>query len=341
MNTPDYNAISDRLQKSLYDCFWDQPNVRYMAYFPKSETDRYMYWWLAHALDVLVDGYERTGDKSYLEQADILIKGIIAGNGGTLLNNWYDDMEWLALSMLRLWDITKDESLKKRIDFLWTDIKTAWNDNCGGGMAWRKNQLDYKNTPANAPAAILALRLYQHFENPDDLEWGKRIFHWNRDNLMDHETFYVYDGMNREGDMKIDLDWDFSYCQGTMIGAAVELYRIEGNAADLALAENIAKATMTRVAAPNRGIMPYEGKDDCGLFRGIFFRYLSELSETSEDDQFATFIKQNANAIAEQGISALGLVGGKWFIAPKSGETVDLAQHLSGIMVLEMAAKAN
>ncbi len=30
-----------------------------------------------------------------------------------------------------------------------------------GGFAWKRTQLDYKNTPVNAPIIILALRLYQ------------------------------------------------------------------------------------------------------------------------------------------------------------------------------------
>ena len=89
-------------------------------------------------------------------------------------------------------------------------------------MAWKKDQLHYKNTPANAPAAIIAFRLYQRFGKKEDLEWGEKIFTWNRDQLMDPETCFVWDGMNREGDGKIDKEWKFTYCQGVMLGAALE-----------------------------------------------------------------------------------------------------------------------
>ncbi len=337
MENRDYGASANALQRSLRDAFWNPSELRYNQCAPKAAEDRYMYWWLAHAIDALLDGYHRTGDVALIRQAELTLAGVVAGNGGTLLNNWYDDMEWLALAMLRLWDVTQDEALLERIRFLWSDIKTAWNGHCGGGMAWKKDQPDYKNTPANAPAAILALRLHQRFGGDEDLAWGRRIFAWNRDNLMDLNTFYVYDGMNRLGDGQIDFDWDFSYCQGTMIGAALELWRITGRADELDLALCIARATMARVAAPNGGIMPYEGKDDCGLFRGIFFRYLADLAEATRVADLSAFIVANAGAIIDRGTSASGLVGGDWLNAPKPTDTVDLAQHLSGLMTVEMA----
>ena len=331
-------AAADLAQEALRDKFWDPGDVIMRHRLPHDRTERFSYWWQAHVLDTLLDGYLRTQDESLMDLIEKDLKGTIAKNSGTLLNNWYDDMEWMALALLRLWDVTKDESYKKRVDFLWRDIKTAWNDQMGGGMAWRKDQTDYKNTPANAPAAILAFRLYERFGNEDDLAWGKKIFEWNRDNLMDPETFYVYDGMNREGDGKIDYGWAFTYNQGVMIGAAVEYYRITGDPAQLQLALNIAKDSKRRFSDANGGVIPYEGPDDCGLFRGIFFRYLAELIKEAPNETFLKeMLASNALAVLEKGMSDSGLIGGDWESLP--GEKVDLAQHLSGVMLLEMAAK--
>jgi predicted alpha-1,6-mannanase (GH76 family) len=333
------NEAADRAQNALTVAFWDAGDVLFRHRLPHDRTERFCYWWHAHAIDALLDGYLRTRDQRYMDLIQKELKGTIAHNGGTILNNWYDDMEWMALALLRLWDETKEDTYKKRVDILWQDIKTAWNDEMGGGMAWRKNQLDYKNTPANAPAAILAFRLYERFGNEDDLDWGKKIFEWNRDNLMDPETFYVWDGMNRTGDGTIDYEWAFTYNQGVMIGAAVEYYRIMGDKAQLDLARNIAYESKRRFGDPHGGIFPYEGKDDCGLFRGIFFRYLAELiKEAPEETELYDMLMTNAKSIAEKGMSDTGVIGGYWDSNP--GETVDLAQHLSGVMVLEMAAQA-
>ena len=329
---------ADRAQKALLEQFWDAGDVIFRHRLPHDRAERFSYWWQAHAIDALLDGYLRTKDPAYMELIQKELKGTIAHNGGTILNNWYDDMEWMALALLRLWDETKEDSYKKRVDILWRDIQSAWNGYMGGGMAWRKDQLDYKNTPANAPAAILAFRLYQRFGNEDDLAWGKKIFQWNRDNLMDPETFYVWDGMNRMGDGKIDYDWAFTYNQGVMIGAAVEYYRITGDKQHLNLAVNIAQESKRRFGDPNGGVFPYEGKDDCGLFRGIFFRYLAELlMEAPEETELYDMLLKNAQSVAGKGMSDTGVIGGHWDKQP--GEQVDLAQHLSGVMVLEMAAK--
>ncbi len=330
---------ADRAQNALAAEFWDAGDVLFRHRLPHDRTERFCYWWHAHAIDALLDGYLRTKDEKYMELIQKELKGTVAHNGGTILNNWYDDMEWMALALLRLWDETQEEGYKKRVNILWQDIKSAWNDEMGGGMAWRKNQLDYKNTPANAPAAILAFRLYERFGNEDDLAWGKKIFEWNRDNLMDPETYYVWDGMNRTGDGKIDYDWAFTYNQGVMIGAAVEYYRITKDKAHLNLARNIAYESKRRFGDMNGGVFPYEGQDDCGLFRGIFFRYLKELvKELPEETELYDMLLVNAKSIAEKSMSDAGVIGGTWDKQP--GEAVDLAQHLSGVMVLELAAQA-
>ncbi len=338
MNNAAVVSAADRAQSALTEQFWDAGDVIFRHRLPHDRSERFSYWWQAHAIDALLDGYLRTGDQAYMDLIQKELKGTVAHNGGTILNNWYDDMEWMALALLRMWDETREDGYKKRVDILWQDIKTAWNDRMGGGMAWRKDQLDYKNTPANAPAAILAFRLYQRFGNEDDLAWGKKIFEWNRDNLMDPDTYYVWDGMNRTGDGTIDYDWAFTYNQGVMIGAAVEYYRITGDTQHLDLAQKIAYESKRRFGDAHGGVFPYEGKDDCGLFRGIFFRYLVELlKEAPGETELKDMLYVNAAAVIEKGMSPSGVIGGYWDAQP--GDTVDLAQHLSGVMLLEMAAK--
>ena len=78
------------------------------------------------------------------------------------------------------------------------------------------------------------------------------------------------------------------------------------------------------------GIFNYEGKDDCGLFPGIYFRYLYELVTVADDcDDLKKIILKNADAVSEA-MREDGLVGGDWR-SVSAGE-IDLAQHLSGVM---------
>lgn len=328
----------DRAQDALWRCFW-QEDVQYFAHhFPVGQEENFVYWWHAHSVDALLDGYLRTKDEVYMERIRRELSGTFRKNGNTFIHNWYDDMEWFALTLLRLWDVTGDESCKTYVFEIWEDVKTAWNDHMGGGLAWQKKQLDYKNTPANAPAAILALRLYQRFHRADDLEWGRRIFDWNLQNLVDPETGFVWDGINRLGDGKIDYEWEFTYCQGVFMQAALELYRITQEQEYLDMAVRTALETKRRLSDAHGGVIPYEGPDDCGLFRGIFFRYLFELAEECPNlTGLRDMILCHAKCAASEGMNAEGLIGGDW--KKKETGTVDLAQHLSGIMVMEMAVK--
>lgn len=331
------NTVCEKTQEALWKSFWDEEKKVFANHDPVRQEENWIYWWHAHVLDALLDGYIRTGEQRYRNRFEAEYEGVWRDNGGTFLHNWYDDMEWMTLALIRAYDVTGEERYKEQAILVWKDIQTAWNDYCGGGMAWKKDQLDYKNTPANGPAAIIAFRLYQRFHQEEDLEWGKRILQWNLDHLMDRETGFIWDGMNRMGDNAIDYEWKFTYCQGVIVGAALEYYRISKDEEYLELAAKVARRAVEELA-DEEGIFPYEGPDDCGLFRGIYFRYLCELVQ--ESDAFADLgeiIRKNAAVIAEKGINEKGLVGGDW--NKKTEGTIDLAQHLSAVMTLEMAAR--
>lgn len=329
--------VCERAQYALWNRFWDNEKEVFVNHYPVKEEESWIYWWHAHALDALLDGFVRTKETYYLERFEAEYEGAFRENGGTFLHNWYDDMEWMTLALIRAFDITGEKRYIEQAVYIWNDIKTAWNDSCGGGMAWKKDQLDYKNTPANAPAAIIAFRLYQRLHREEDREWGEKILKWNLDYLMDPDTCFIWDGMNRLGDGKVDYEWKFTYCQGVVICAAMEYARITNNKEYLDLAGKVARRAVTELADAD-GIFPYEGPDDCGLFRGIYFRYVYELTqESSEYQDLKEIIKKNARVIAENGMNEDGLIGGDW--RQKSEGTIDLAQHLSAVMTLEMAAK--
>lgn len=330
------DRVCDEAQEALWKCFWDEREGVFQNHFPVKEEENWIYWWHAHVLDALLDGYVRTGDSVYLERFEREYEGTYRKNGDSFLHNWYDDMEWMALALLRAFDITGKTAYREQVMLIWEDIKTAWNDHCGGGMAWKKDQRDYKNTPANGPAAILAFRLYERFGDEQDLEWGRKILSWNLEHLMDPETCFVWDGMNRMGDGKIDYEWKFTYCQGVIVGAALAYWQIARDPGYLALAGKVARRAVVELADGD-GIFPYEGPDDCGLFRGIYFRYVCGLVEVSQEfEDLREVILKNARFLAQNGRNRDGLTGGCWERAQEG--CVDLAQHLSAVMTLEMAA---
>lgn len=335
-----WNKIADTAQTALINNYWS-PGEQYFNQNNMGNVT-FHYWWNAHALDALCDAYQRTEDEKYKTLMSELLDGIRRNNGNKFENDYYDDMEWLALSCLRAYNLTNEVKYKNTAELLWTDIKTGWSDYLGGGIAWRKSQRNYKNTPANAPASIFAARLYQLNRNPEDLEWAIKIYNWQKNMLVDPATGLVWDGINREGNNNIDKNWQFTYCQGVYIGAGVELYRITNQVAYINDAIKTANYSINDSQLSPNGLLKSEGNGDGGLFKGIFVRYLTQLItdgnlNATNRDKYVQFLKFNGETLWSKGTQKpVVLFGPLWNARPSNSS--DSSTQLSGVMLTEMLA---
>ncbi len=325
---------------SALDTFWLASQGYYSDVKQKPSDPDFHYWRNAHVIDVLLDAFERTGDSLYTQRVDRLVDGIFRANGQRWRNNYYDDMEWMALALLRASDLTGKIRYYDIARLLWQDISMGWNSSQGGGIAWKKDQRDYKNTPANMPACILAARFFQGHNNPNDFEWALKLFEWQRLHLVDPETGLVWDGINRTGDGKVDKEWKFTYCQGVYVGAAAELFRITQKEKYLEAACRTADWVVNDSLHFSRsGILRPEGTGDGGLFKGIFVRYLEQLIAIESLDperkaRYRAYLLHNASAL----VSAYGenpFLGDRWDAPQSEAIKHSLGTQLSGIMLLE------
>lgn len=327
-------------QRALVDHYWNKDADLFFSNYPnEDETGKpFNYWWQAHAIDALLDGYIRTREESYLTHVRDLLAGVLKRNSNTLHNDFYDDMEWMALALLRAYDLTGDNSFAEKSRDLWADIQMGWNDQVGGGIAWRKSQLFYKNAPANAPAIILAVRLYNRFGDEGDLQMAINIHDWMRDNLIDPATGMVWDGKNRQGDGKVDKDWRFTYCQGVYIGGCTELAEVTKDGKYTAYALQTIKNAMTSLINKQAGTLQDERGGDAGLFRGILVRYMVDFvrrnPECEDVSAITAFLVKNAETVWQKGrLHDHNLIGTTWAFEPSL--PIDLSAHLSGVMLLE------
>lgn len=334
----DWNKAADSAAVTLDQDFYDT-NAHYYHNSNRGDTT-FHYWPQAHALDVLTDAYLRTRSPRYLTRMNEWMEGVRRKNGNTFLNEYYDDMLWNALAMLRAYEVTHDKKWLSATQTLWDDIKTGWNDTMGGGIAWRKGQRYYKNTPANAPAIILAARLYRVTKRADDLDWAKRIYNWEKKTLVDVTSGLVYDGINQDNDGKLNTRWKFTYCQGVWIGGAHELYKITKDRAYLTDALKTADLSLTDPTLTTNGLMRDEGKGDGGLFKGVLVRYLTQLTlepdlDKTHRNRYAAFLRTNAQALWQQGTARPALTFGTFWQRPPANGNTDLPTQLSGSMLLE------
>ncbi len=336
--TYDWPAIADSASLSITN-FWLASGL----YFTKdnNSTEWVNYWPSAHGLDVLVDAYLRTnGSGSVKGQMDAMLIGMKAKNGNTWLNYYYDDMEWMGLACLRAYEATNDIAYKEIADIVWSDIKKGWSSDLGGGIWWRKDNSS-KNTPSNMPAAILAARMYKKFNRAEDLQWAKQIYDWQKLVLYDASSGWVYDNIDKNGNKNVT--WKFTYNQGTFLGAALELYKLTGDASYFADAVKAADYAVGSGFLTTNGILKNEGGGDGGLFKGVFVRYFTRLIiegnlEDGKKTAYLNFITNNAKTLWSKGATKLPvLFNGDWNSKP--GGTTDFTIQLSGIMLLEAMAE--
>ena len=182
-------------------------------------------------------------------------------NNGSWVNNYYDDMAWLALALERagrLAGVERPKALKK----LSEQFLNAWVPEDGGGIPWRK-QDQFFNAPANGPAGIFLARY------GDRLRRAQQMSDWIDETLIDPETHLVFDGIKAGSLVRAQ----YTYCQGVVIGLDVELAARTEDPEHAARVHRLVAAVRDNMAPD--GIIKGAGGGDGGLFNGILARYLA------------------------------------------------------------------
>lgn len=267
-------------------------------------------------MDVLIDAYVRTNDSKWQYYFRLWHEGVKQKSGGSYLNDFVDDMEWICLTMIRLYENTRDARYMETAQLLWDKIKAQWNNQAGGGLAWRQSQPWSKNACSNGPAGIIAVRMYQLNGNKQEgLDWAKKIRSWQTEKLFDEQTGAVYDNINAK--TGAITKWLFTYNQGTYLGMAHELYKITGEVQYLDGACKAADYCIQNLIDKKNNILKDEGTKDGGLFKGIFIRYfvkliLEEDLKATYHGRYLNFFNNNAKVLNERERSEQFLYNTSW-----------------------------
>lgn len=314
------------------------------------------YWPQAHAMDVIVDAYLRTGDERYRALYPLWWEGAPRFNfSGRPEDAWWnvfvDDMEWIILAQIRMYESSGNlvylhKARQMYDDWIWPtwgpEDEAPWH----GGITWKTDAEKSKNACSNGPAALIAARLCGLYDQAglsagksrnDYLHEARKIFGWLRKRLFDTESGAVYDHMNRHGEV---VKWVFTYNQGTFLGAAHELYRLTGERQYLYDAVKAA-SHVTGCMSTNNGVLPNATEGDGGLFHGIFFRYFVRLINEPALDKatrrkFHAYLPHLATVMYENGLNRQTMLyGGNWWQPSASDAPVPLTPHLTGCMLME------
>ncbi|KAJ2975838.1 hypothetical protein NQ176_g5290 [Zarea fungicola] len=206
-------------------------------------VQRPYYWWVAGALwGLMIDYYHVTKDPSY---NDVILQALLAKVNLGPDNNYLppehadeegnDDLFFWGNAVLTAAEINfpqPNKDLPSWLDisknvFNW--LESRWDTkNCDGGLFWQilasnPNGLNYKNSISNGGFFQLAARLARATNDDMYIQWAEKIWDWSwNHNIIDHDNYHVYDGVDIRTQCKQVNPASFTYLSGIYLsGAAV------------------------------------------------------------------------------------------------------------------------
>jgi Glycosyl hydrolase family 76 len=167
-----------------------------------------------------------------------------AGPGGT---KYYDDNEWVGIELVRVYELTHSTSALGGAEAILAFVMGGWEEDpslaCPGGVRF-SNLAEHaeRNTVSNAPAAELAVGLYRITHDPAYLQFAEQAYRWVRRCLLSANGLYA-DHIGANGAIN-ETEW--SYNQGSMIGAGALLFQATHNGAYLWQARQTAKLALAQ-----------------------------------------------------------------------------------------------
>lgn len=218
-----------------------------------------------------------------------------------------DDTAWWGLAWIDAFDLTGEQKYLNAAVFA-TDFVGSYRDSTCGDGVWWNIYATYKNAITNELYIKLVAKLANRLPEPANAQYLQQaieLWQWfflpggmvNEDNL-------VNDGLN---DCKNNNDKTWTYNQGVILGAAVELFKATGVSSYIEGARRIADAVIeSSILSPN-GILTEicESTGGCGIdgnnpsFKGVFMRNLGELNRQIQDHPYQTYLERQVESNME------------------------------------------
>ncbi len=259
------------------------------------------------------------------------------------INRYYDDEGWWALAWIDVYDLTRDARYLEQAKSIFADMQLGWDTAaCGGGVWWSKDKKD-KNAIENelflAVAASLANRETDANARRGDLSWARKEWSWFLRSGMINNDHLVNDGLDLSNPAQCGNNGKetWTYNQGVILGALVELNEADPDPERLKLAGAIASAAIQHLTDAN-GVLHepgyVHGGGDVPQFKGIFARNLMTLNEAHPDGLYSSFIGTNAGSILSQNVDQAGHFGFSW---AGPFDSSDAARQISALDALVAA----
>lgn len=255
-------------------------------------------WDAAEILEAYIDAYEQTGNEQYLEYIEGIANYKFSANNARVdwcANNAYnDDIAWICIGFARIYHLTGEKKYlnlsKKNFDTMW---KRAYSpDVLGGGLWWKDDQKDTKNSCIQCPASIAACLIAKGTGDDSYYEKAKELMEWEFETLFNPETGEVYDAKRTNGDFNY---WCSTYNQGTFVGACILLHEKYGDQKYLDYAAKAVEYGMTELDNVNGVLNGESSGNDLPGFKGILTRWFYRYAVYTNDLDVLQWLQHNAD----------------------------------------------
>ena len=279
-------------------------------------------WWTsANQLETVIDYTRETGDTAYLGDVDNTFVKNQASNFDRF--GFYDDDGWWAIAWIKAYDLTHQQKYLDMAKTIFKRMSGGWDTKCGGGIYWAsaKNTQDgLKNKNAIPNSLFMQVAAKLHLRTPGDagagsyLDWAQREWAWFKGTGMLTAKHQVVDGL--DGLTTCTATGPiFTYNDGVLLGALVDLSAGTGDATLLDEAGAIARATMSTMT-DGKGTLKETpcGGDICTQFKGVFMRNLLLLFQTKPAADLQTYARHQSDSVWNTSRNAQDQFGYEWHL---------------------------
>jgi len=227
-------------------------------------------------------------------------------------DRYYDDNVWLALDFCELYNLTKKHEYLGKSVTTWQFVISGWDDTLGGGIYWCEQKKQSKNTCSNAPASVLALKLFKATGDSSYFKWGLRIYNWTKISLQDSTDNLYFDNISLTG--KVNRK-KYTYNSGQMLQSAVMLYRLTGDRNYLNEAQSIAASAIdqfTEEYTMSGGKKIRLFKNTGNWFNAVLLRGYAELYRVDGNDMYLNIFRDNMDQLWNKVQDDNGLFSKDW-----------------------------
>ncbi len=239
------------------------------------------------------------------------------------VDRYYDDNAWMVLALVEAYDVLGDPKLMGYATDALKYVLSGEDEKLGGGIYWREQKKESKNTCSNAPSIAACLAVYEKTKDPALLEKAKSLYQWTKKHLQDPSDKLFWDSISLKG-MVDKTKW--SYNSALMIRSAAELARLTGERAYKEDAEAIASASEMKWLVNGR-------VEDAGRFAHLLiesFNYVPNNARRKKIDAALEWLHSH-------GRNEKGLYGGRFDLSPspynKRFELIDQASAARAFLI--------